>query len=230
MGGYGSGPRGPRKRYVAEYSAAIDARWLVRQGFLAAGERRSGTLSWTVEGADEAECSAAFVADDATGSPGWVELAYEIDGEPIRTRVTLSSLRPPCFLCPGCNRRIRKLYRPYEVISRFGPRRIRQERDFGCVRCLNLAYLKQIESHMTGFWYARRALELEGSESPTDRQLYERYAKKAGPWMMDYYASLTASIRETRRQWRAELGLDEPAVTEPPRKLHHRLELSGRCA
>jgi hypothetical protein len=134
MGGPGSGSwyRYSTRDTAGRYRA-IDVNWMHRQGYLRPG--RVFFLSWSRGG--EPCGSISGVAEE-----DWIVLDYQLterDGEPKDMRYSVRLTWTPCnyggfrpwFECPGCYRRVGKLY---------GGAR------FLCRHCYGLAYNSQNES------------------------------------------------------------------------------------
>ena len=136
MGGLGSGNWWSRwdAKPLVEDCEALDVNWLHRHGWFE--RRRTGQLTWTMERRTTAEIG-------VTASPSQVTLFYWYKGvfdaewEPVESVVRLTWTpchfggRRPWFVCPGCGRRVAKLYL--------------RGKYFLCRRCHNLAYKSQRE-------------------------------------------------------------------------------------
>ena len=136
MGGLGSGNRRPRwgAKPLVEDCDALDVNWLNRQGWLKG--RHIGQLTWT-----RGKHTTARIG--VITSPSKVALFYyyrdalSAKWEPVWYSVQLTWTpchfggRRPWFVCPGCGRRVAKLYL--------------RGKYFLCRRCHNLAYKSQRE-------------------------------------------------------------------------------------
>lgn len=133
MGGYGSGGWNSKGRGTADQAKRLDVNYLNKSGYLTPGVRSN--QSWNCGGEPAGNIGVEAIDDGIT-------LIYRTrshGGEWQDVRESVTVIWEPCnlggqrpyFLCPGCGRRIVKLY----GLARFL-----------CRSCNNLAYQCQRES------------------------------------------------------------------------------------
>ena len=131
MGGPGSGYHYHwDKKDVVEDYCALDINWLRREGYLRPG--RQTPLSWTQNGHPTGNINLTAHRDRVI-----LSYTYTYAGQSEEVRETVFIGRTPChyggtrpwFLCPGCGRRVGKLYAGGRL--------------FLCRHCYNLAHYTQ---------------------------------------------------------------------------------------
>jgi len=140
MGGCGSGRQAYVYDYTVENCLAIDISVLIKRKWMIPGRRTSGTIGWTTRKGKEAGSIGFETRMDLY--PAYIRLHYTWNKtERLDYKVFLTKTHPNYgglrywFVCPSCDKRVRKLYNPPS--SKY----------FFCRICHNLTYTSCRESH-----------------------------------------------------------------------------------
>lgn len=132
MGGPGSSRwNDHEKRRTAEDCIYLDVCHLVREGAISPHHTHTSRVQWSLRGRQVAE---ALLHTKTRATMGHVVLLYTAYGTEVQDIIRLATTRPYFggvrwwFTCPGCNRRVGRLYLPPH------------EQHFRCRCCYGLAY------------------------------------------------------------------------------------------
>ncbi len=135
MGGFGSGRRSNKKQTVESCRTVIDIREWVRLKVIHNNCRQSGRWSWTKSG------HSMSVTVDTVARDPVIQICYWLLTHQSNELIRLTTTQPYFggvrwwFACPGCRRRVGKLYRP-------------QGKDqFACRHCHDLTYWSSQSCH-----------------------------------------------------------------------------------
>ena len=180
MGGYGSGRRGGWERPIVEHSTVLDVDRLVRQGLIAPGLSRSGSLTWRNVDTGEETNSVGFVVDTTEGDRGRFDLSYRLGSErrSVECPVRLQTSRPHFggvrwwFVCSWCQHRRWRLYRP-------------SFDEWACRECHRLTYRsRQDHNRASRHGSGRRALRrwLDQDETLCKRAARRNLRRRLSRW------------------------------------------------